>query len=67
MPASRACHGCSQASDLSRKGAMQRQSSHLAFQWRLDLVLELTHWDLDFKSNDEGPKARTDGRAHQVV
>ena len=67
MPASRACHGCSQASDLSRQGARQRQSGHLAFQWRLDPLLELPHWDLDFKSNDEGPKASTDGRAHQVV
>ena len=67
MPASRACHGCSQASDLSRQGAGQRQSGHLALQWRLDLLLELLHWDLVFKSNDEGPKASTDGRAHQVV
>ena len=62
MPASRACHGCSQASDLSRQGARQRQRGHLAFQWRLDPLLGLPHWDLDFKSNDEGPKASTDGR-----
>ena len=60
MLASRACHACSQASDLSRQGARQRRSGHLAFQWRLDPLLELPHWDLDFKSNDEGPKASTD-------
>ena len=60
---SRACHGCSQASDHSR----QRESGHLAFQWRLDPLFELTHRDLDFKSNDEGRKASTDGRTHPVV
>ena len=62
-----ACHGCSQASEISRQGAGQRQSGHLAFQWRLDPLLELSHQNLDFKSNDEGSKASTDGRAHQVV
>ena len=67
MLASRACHGCSQASDLSRQGAGQRQSSHLVFQWRFDPLLELTHQKLDFKSNDEGHKASTIRRAHQVV
>ena len=67
MLASRACHGYSQASDLSRQGAGQRQSGHLAFQWRLDPLLELPHRNLDFKSNDEGLKASTVGRAHQVV
>ena len=33
MPASRACHGCSQASDLSRQGARQRQSGHSSGGW----------------------------------
>ena len=64
MPASRTCHRCSQAFDLSRQCAGQRQSGHLAFRRRLNPLLELTHWDLDFKSNDEGPKASTGGRAH---
>ena len=30
-------------------------------------ILELTHWKLDFKSNDEGHEASTIRRAHQVV
>ena len=66
IPASRACHGCSQASDLSRQGARQRQSGHLAFQWRLDPFLELPHWDLDFKSNDKGPKISTPALSPQL-
>ena len=45
----------------------KRQSGHLAFQWRLDLFLELSHRALDFKSNNEGPTASLDGRVHQVV
>ena len=67
MSASRACHGCPQTSDLSGQGAGQGQSGHLSFWWRLDPLLALPHWDLDFPSNDEGSKADTDGRAHQVV
>ena len=34
MPASRACHGCPQTSDLSGQGAGKGQSGHLAFWWR---------------------------------
>ena len=58
MLASRACHGCSQASDLSRQSARQRHSGHLAFQWRLDPLLELAQRDLDFKSIDEGTQGK---------
>ena len=63
MLASRACHGCSQASDLSRQGAGQRQSGHLAFQ---SILSWNSHRKLDFKRNDEGHKASTIRRVNQL-
>ena len=61
MLASRACHGCSQTSDLSRQSARKRQSGHLAFQWWLDPLLELPHRILISRAMTKGTRqARTD-------
>ena len=61
MPASRACHGCPQASDPSRQGARQRQSGRLAFQWRLDPLWELPTGILISRAMTKGPRqAQTD-------